>query len=188
MTAHGFELALGPTSEVKTVKKLMALAVATVGMATFASAQSDSMNNISLRGGVAWPTTADLNGTFIGAGVDFDFGKSFFGGKGTTYFSFDWLSKSTQGTRGNLFPIMLNQKFMLQYSEAEGSLPVYGFIGVGACIIDADPAATVLAGRVGLGAMLNTNFFLEGDFVMTGRARASHLLGNHVGLYLGYKF
>ncbi len=166
----------------------MALAAATVGLATFASAQSDSLNNISLRGGVAFPTTADLGGTFIGAGVDFDFGKSLFGGKGSTYLSFDWLSKSTQGTKGNLFPIMINQKFMLQNTETEGSMPVYGFIGAGACIIDASPAATVLAGRVGLGAMLNTNFFFEGAFVITGRARASHLLGNHVGLYLGYKF
>ncbi len=166
----------------------MALAAATVGLATFASAQSDSMNNISIRGGVAWPTTADLAGTFIGAGIDFDFGKSFFGGKGTTYFSFDWLSKSTQGTKGNLFPIMLNQKFMLQNNENEGSYPVYGFIGAGACIIDAAPAATVLAGRIGLGAQLNTNFFMEGAFVFTGRARNSHLLGNHVGLYVGYKF
>ena len=56
------------------MKKLMAIAVATVGFATFAAAQSDNMNNISIRGGVAWPTTADLNGTFIGAGIDFHAG------------------------------------------------------------------------------------------------------------------
>jgi len=170
------------------LKKIMALAAATVGLATFASAQSDSLNNISLRGGIAWPTTADLGGTFIGAGVDYDFGKSFFGGKGSTYLSFDWLAKSTRGTKGNLFPIFINQKFMLQNTEAEGSMPVYGFLGAGMCIIDADPAATVLAGRVGLGAMLNTNFFLESAFVFTGRTKGSQLLGNHVGLYLGYKF
>lgn len=171
-----------------TVKKLMALAAATVGLATFASAQSDSMNNISIRGGVAWPTSADLSGTLIGAGIDFDLGKSLFGGKGMTYFSLDWLSKSTRGTRGNMFPIFVNQRFMLQEAGNEGSYPLYGFIGAGATVIDFSPgAATVLAGRVGLGAQLNTNFFLEGTFVITGRTRGSNVIGNHIGLYLGYK-
>ncbi len=186
--AHGLEHLLGPTLEVKTVKKLTTLAAATVGLATIAAAQTDSLNNITIRGGIAFPTSADLGGTFIGAGIDFDFGKSLFGGKGSTYFSFDWLSKSTQGTRGNLFPIMLNQKFMLQDSEVETAMPLYAFVGAGLCVIDAAPAATVLAGRFGLGAVLNPNFSIEGAFVITGRARTSNIIGNHIGLYLGYKF
>lgn len=170
------------------MKKIIALAAATVGMATFAAAQdSSNMNNISLRGGIAFPTSNSFNGTLIGAGVDFDLGKSMFGGSGMTYLSFDWLSKNTQGTRGNLFPLMVNQRFILQESNDQGSMPFYGFLGVGACIIDVAPASTVLAGRFGLGTKLNENFFLEGAFVITGRTKTSNILGNHIGVYLGYK-
>lgn len=171
------------------MKKLIALAAATVGMATLAAAQSDAMNNMSIRAGIAFPTTGDLNGgTFFGAGLDFDFGKSWIGGKGTTYLSVDWLSKSTSGTRGNMFPIHLNQKFWLQEGTDEGAIPFYGFIGVGATVIDVAPASTVLSGRLGLGAQVNTNFSVEGVIVFTGRTRTSNILGNHVGLYVGYKF
>lgn len=171
------------------MKKLIALAAAVVGMATLSAAQDNNLNNISLRAGIAWPATADFSGTFIGAGLDYDFGKSWFGGSGTTFFSFDWLSKSTQGTRGNLFPIMINQKFWLQAGDVENSgPPIYGFIGGGLAIIDVSPASTVLAGRLGLGAQFNPNFFAEADFVITGRTRNTNVTGNHIGLYVGYKF
>lgn len=169
------------------MKKLIALAAATIGMATFATAQDNNLNNISLRAGVAWPTSSSFHGTFIGAGVDFDFGKSLIGNQGMTYFSFDWLSKNTQGTRGNLFPIMINQRFMLQEETEEGQMPFYGFLGVGMAIIDVAPASTVLAGRLGLGTRINENFFVEGTFVITGRTKSSHVLGNHIGIYVGYK-
>lgn len=171
------------------MKKLITLAIATVGMATMAAAQSDAMNNMTVRAGIAFPTTGDLNGgTFIGAGLDFDFGKSWFGGSGTTYFSIDWLSKSTSGTRGNLFPMHINQKFWLQQATEEGGMPFYGFIGVGATVIDFPPASTVLSGRFGIGTQVNEHFNVEGAIVFTGRTRSSNILGNHIGIYLGYKF
>lgn len=170
------------------MKKLIALAAASVGMATFAAAQSDAMNNISFRAGVAWPATGDFNGTFFGVGLDFDFGKSWIGGQGSTYFSFDWLSKSTQGTRGNFFPMHINQKFWLQNTTEEGQIPFYGFVGVGATILDVGPASTVLSGRLGLGAQINPQFSVEGVFVFTGRTRTSNVVGNHIGLYVGVKF
>lgn len=173
------------------VKKLVVLAAATVGFSAISMAQADlSAGSFSIRAGVAWPTTANLNGTFIGAGIDYDFGKSLFGGGmgSSTFFSFDWLSKSTSGRRGNIIPIMLNQRFSLATGESEGSLPLYGFIGVGAAILDFSPTSTQLAGRFGLGANLNTNVFFEGAFVLTGRGKGNNIQGNHIGVYLGYKF
>ncbi len=171
------------------MKKLIAIAAAAAGIATFAAAQNEAVGSFSVRAGVAWPTSSDLSGTFFGLGVDYDFGKSLLGGtNGSTYLSFDWITKSTNARRANLYPIMINQKFQLSTSKEEGSLPIYGFIGVGAAIIDFGQSSTQLAGRIGLGAKVSTNVFFESAFVITGRAKGTSIQGNHIGLWLGYKF
>ncbi len=173
------------------MKKLVAIAAASIGFSAISMAQADlAAGSFSLRAGIAWPTTSNLNGTFIGAGFDYDFGKSLFGGGmgSSTFFSFDWLSKSTSGRRGNIIPLMLNQRFSLSTGETEGSLPLYGFLGLGAAILDFSPTSTQLAGRFGIGANLNTNVFFESAFVLTGRAKTSGIQGNHIAVYVGYKF
>lgn len=174
------------------MKKLVVLAAATVGFSAISMAQAEiSAGTFSLRAGVAFPTTSNLNGTFIGAGFDYDFGKSLFGGSGvgsSTFFSFDWISKSTAGRRGSIIPFMLNQRFMLSSGETEGAIPFYGFIGVGAAILDFSPSSTQLAGRFGFGANVSKNVFFESAFVFTGRGKGNNVQGNHIGLYLGYKF
>lgn len=173
------------------MKKLVVLAAAMVGFSAISMAQSDlNTGTFSLRAGVAFPTTSNLNGTFIGGGLDYDFGKSLFGGGlgSTTFFSFDWVSKSTSGRRGNIIPFMLNQRFQLSNGEVEGQIPFYGFIGVGGAVLDFNPSSTQLAGRFGFGASFAKNVFFESAFVFTGRAKRSGIQGNHVGLYLGYKF
>ncbi len=173
------------------MKKLVLLAAASVGFSAISMAQDSlSEGSFAIRAGVAFPTTSNLNGTFIGGGLNYNFNKSLFGnGAGqSTFFSFDWISKSTSGRRGNIIPIMLNQRFSLSSGEAEGSMPLYGFIGAGAAILDFSPTSTQLAGRFGFGADLNTNLFFESAFVFTGRGKGNRIQGNHVGVYLGWKF
>lgn len=173
------------------MKKLVLIAAASVGFSALSIAQDTwSQGSFAIRAGVAFPTTANLNGTYLGLGVNFDFNRSLFGNAqgSSTFLSFDWLSKSSAGRRGNIIPIMLNQRFSLSTSETEGQIPLYGFIGVGAAILDFSPASTQLAGRFGFGANLNENMFLESAFVFTGRGKGNGIQGNHIGVYLGWKF
>lgn len=173
------------------VKKLVLLAAASVGFSAISMAQDTlSAGSFAIRAGVAFPTTANLNGTFLGFGLNYDFNKSLFGNAqgSSTFLSFDWLSKSTSGRRGNIIPIMLNQRFSLSSGVDDGQIPLYGFIGAGLAIIDFSPTSTQLAGRFGLGANLNENLFLESAFVITGRGKGNGIQGNHIGVYLGWKF
>ncbi|MEQ1932282.1 MAG: hypothetical protein ABL962_00185 [Fimbriimonadaceae bacterium] len=171
------------------MKKLAILAAAT-GVVGAASAQSVVETNISLRGGVQFPTSADLDGMMFGFGVDVSLNQSIsFLRSGTTYLSLDWMSKNFKFNRNYIVPVCINQRFKLNTSaETIGGTSTYAFFGIGAAIIDFGQSSTVLCARAGLGADFSPNVFGEITLMFTTRTKNTNVQGNHFGAYLGYKF
>jgi hypothetical protein len=96
------------------MKRLCILA-ASFGLAAMASAQAQDITptNIAIRAGVAYPLdngTRSITHTLIGAGMDYYFPVRYIRDS-DTFLSIDWLGKSGNGAKGNIFPIMLNQKW-----------------------------------------------------------------------------
>ena len=163
------------------------LIIAALGMSVLSYAQNfDQPTNIAVRLGYAYPidpTTRDLVRGFIGVGVDY-FPQLTLLKNAETSISFDWLGKSGSGAKGNVFPILLNQRF---YNNSEtGEKKSWFFFGAGVAVVDIVSTKTVWAARVGYGFMLGENLFGEIPFLYTdsaGSARATSL-----GFYLGYRF
>jgi hypothetical protein len=169
------------------LKKLAILAAA-AGFVAGAQAQTLE-TSISVRGGVQFPTTADLSGVFWGLGADVNLtGVSIFR-NATSYVSVDWISKNLKFNRNFIIPICLNQRFALNTTpETMVGPSTYAFFGVGAAIIDVGNASTQLCARAGLGADFSPSIYGEASIVFTGRAKNSGVQGNHLGLWLGYRF
>ena len=113
---------------------LIALALATTAI-SFAQNTDYTPTNLAFRLGFAYPlndTTRDLSKRFIGVGADYYFPTQFIRGS-QTYLSIDWLGKSGNGAKGNVFPIMLNQKFYGRNQE-EGRANSYGFFSGKTCV------------------------------------------------------
>lgn len=170
------------------MKKLAILAVA-AGVVAGAQAQTIE-TSISVRGGVQFPTTADLDGVFWGLGADINLnsGINIFRGA-QMYVSVDWISKNLKFNRNFVIPICLNARFPLNTATDTATGPnTYAFFGLGAAIIDIGNASTQLCGRAGLGADFSSNVYGEAALVLTGRAKTSGVQGNHIGVWLGYRF
>lgn len=161
---------------------------AAIGLAGVASAQTDyTPTNLSVRLGVGFPlddVTRDITKTLIGVGVDYDFTRPLIAG-GDTFLSIDWFGKSGSGAHGNIFPIMINQRFYSQPIDV-GNRRTYGFLGVGIAVLDVFNTKTVLAARGGVGVELGQNLFAEGTLYLS--APDQGVRANVVGLYVGYKF
>ncbi|MFY9235195.1 MAG: hypothetical protein WAO58_12140 [Fimbriimonadaceae bacterium] len=146
--------------------------------------------NLSFRAGGVFPiddNLADLGNSLFGLGIDYRIDKPFFEG-GETFFSLDWFSGTTTGRKGNVFPVMVNQKWYTRQSEdgSEGSRS-YFFLGAGAVFIDVAGSDTVIGLRGGVGVELGSAFFTEGTFFISDRARGD-VRATAAGVYLGYRF
>ncbi len=163
------------------------LIMATLGMAAIGySQQFDQPTNLAFRLGYVYPidsVTRDQVRNFIGVGVDY-FPNLTLLKNAETSISFDWLGKSGSGAKGNIFPILINQRF---YNNSEtGERKSWFFFGAGVAIVDVVSTKTVWAARVGYGFMLGENLFGEIPFLYSdsaGSARATSM-----GFYLGYRF
>lgn len=170
------------------MKRLCLIAVA-LGTAAISFAQNTDYTptNLAFRLGFAYPlndVTRDLAKRFIGVGADYYFRTQFIKGS-TTYLSIDWLGKSGNGAKGNVFPIMFNQKFYGSRQE-EGKTNSYGFFGIGVAVVDITSTKTVVAGRIGFGLDIGPNIFAEAAFTITDNASGAK--GDNVGLWIGYHF
>ena len=164
------------------------LILAALGMsAAGCYAQSyDQPTNVAFRLGYAYPVdsvTRDRVRGFIGVGIDY-FPNLTLLRNAETSISLDWLGKSGSGAKGNIFPILLNQRF---YNDSpSGERKSWFFFGAGVAIVDVVSTKTVLAARVGYGFMLGENIFGEIPFLYSdsaGGARATS-----IGAYVGYRF
>ncbi len=164
------------------------LIAAALASATVASAQIEAPTNVSLRIGFAYPlddTTRDVVRNFIGVGFDYYFDRSLLPG-GETTLSVDWLGKSSSGSKGNVFPILLNQRF---YGPSRGEDEFsrnYFFAGAGIAVVDVTDSKTVLAARVGVGREFSEKLF--GEITLVHSDNANGARASNIGFHFGYRF
>ncbi len=170
------------------MKRLWILA-AVVGFAAVAPAQKLDYkpSNISVRVNVAYPlddATRNLTKTLIGVGIDYEFLTQFLKGS-TTFLSIDWYGKSGNGAKGNIFPLLINQKF---YSNqgVDGKGRTYLFGGLGLVFLDITSSKTTIAAQAGFGYEFGPNIFSEFKLLISDSANGSK--ANLVGVSLGYRF
>ena len=92
---------------------------------------------------------------------------------------------SENGDKGNMFPIILNQRWYTG-GDYESANRTYFFVGAGVAIIDVVNTNTVIAGRTGLGAEFGEHIFGEVTLVYSDASAGAR--ASSVGLYLGYRF
>ena len=147
--------------------------------------------NLSFRIGAAWPLDDNLSNVsdvLFAAGADWRLDRSFFP-NGETYFSLDWFGRSgSQGTKGNVFPVCINQKWWTGDPGIDtGGRRAYIFAGVGAFFIDVTTSDTVIGVRGGLGVELGPYFFTEVAGYTSDKGNGN-VRGTAVAAYLGYRF
>lgn len=168
--------------------KFLALAAAVSAVApAFAQLEDTYPSGVGIRAGYAYPLDDGVRDRWrhlIGVGVDYTLPRSLLPG-GETYVTVDWLGGSGSGANGNLFPVMLNQRFRPQGRDG---LPgkTYGFIGAGVVFIDFNGSGSTIAGRGGIGVDLGENIFSEVAVVLSDAVRRTR--ANSVGIYVGYRF
>lgn len=178
------------------MKKALMLAAA-ASMGAVASAQfgnetggEGTAYNLRARLGIYLPFDDGLrqvSNTFFGLGIDYTLERSLIPGS-QTFLSFDWLTKSSRADRGNVFPIMLNQRFYLGEADDVATSRTYAFVGLGVGVIDVNPSSTRFGVRGGLGIEFNQNIFGEATLLISDRARNGGPAATGIGVYLGYRF
>lgn len=171
------------------MKSLLVLA-ALGGLAAASSAQSlESPTNIAFRLGIAFPfdeRTRDATGNLLDVGADFFLNRSLIKGERTeTFFSVDWLSKSGNGSKGNMFPILVNQRWYSPQTMGDENR-TYFHAGLGVALMDIGHSETVLAGRFGGGMEFSRHLFGEANFLVTGDADGYR--GTSIAFQVGYRF
>ena len=176
---------------------ILAAALACTALSSVANAQIYGENDtgegtpygLRARFGVVFPlddALRNVSGTFLGLGIDYTFEKSFIPGS-QTFLSIDWLFKSSRADRGNLFPIMVNQRFYLGQDQEYGRRS-YAFLGLGAVIIDVRPSSTRFGVRGGFGVELSEVLFGEASILISDKARNGGPSATSIGAYIGYRF
>ena len=143
--------------------------------------------NLSFRAGFVYSLdnfTRNITGNLIGVGVEFYLDRSLMAG-GETTISLDWMGKGMNGDQGNMFPIMINQRWYTG-GDYESANRTYYYIGAGVAIIDIISTNTVPAARFGVGSEFGEHIFAE--FTPVYRDSSSGARASSVGLYLGYRF
>lgn len=144
--------------------------------------------NTALRVGFGYAfdeSTRDVTGNLAAAGLDYFLDRPWMA-RGDTFLSFDWLGGSITGGRGNIYPIMVNQRFSSAATLYSDEKAPYFQLGVGIVIVDVSKSDMLLGFRGGLGTYLTENLFVEGNAVLTQSSQGNS--GNLVGVYLGYRF
>lgn len=173
-------------------KVFMAAAVAAVfGFSAMAHAQyNDTLGdvtptNLSVRVGGQFgldTTMRNISNFWFGAGADINLPNYIPGTK--MYVSLDWLTHTTNGGHGNVFPVCLD--FRVPLDKQVKGYHTYAFAGVGAFFDDIYSSETVLGVRGGIGADLGPNIFAEATLYLSAGDHSYHT--NAVGVYLGYRF
>lgn len=165
------------------------LVIAAFAMSAFASAQDGfgTPVNLSFRAGFVYSldnVTRDLTGNMIGVGFEFYLDRSLMEG-GETTLSVDWMGKGLNGDKGNMFPMMLNQRWYTS-GDYESANRAYYYIGVGVAIIDVISTNTVAAARFGIGSEFGEHMY--GEMTLVYSDASSGARATSVGVYLGYRF
>ena len=169
--------------------KILGITAMALGLAVISNAQPRedvTPTNLGFRVGVAYPlndATRDLTKTLIGAGADMYLTTQWLKGS-ETFVSFDWLGKSGNGAKGNIFPLILNQRWYAKNTVA--GKRTYFHVGFGIAFVDITKSRTTLAARGGFGLELGPNISTEINFLLSDNANGAK--ADSIGIYLGYRF
>lgn len=163
--------------------------IAAIAMSAFATAQDGfgTPVNLSFRAGFVYSIdnfTRNITGNLIGFGTEFYLDRSLVSG-GETTLSLDWMGKGLNGDKGNMFPIMLNQRWYVS-GNYENANRTYYYIGAGVAVIDIISTNTVAAARFGIGSEFGEHIF--GELTLVYSDSSSGARASSVGVYLGYRF
>jgi hypothetical protein len=171
----------------------MAAIGAVLGVSGLAAAQTPDYtpHNFSFRVGANFPlddNLRDLGNALFALGADYRIDRPFWPG-GETFFSLDWFGKSTTGSKGNVFPLMVNHKWFggTGIQAPEEGRRSYFFAGLGAVFIDVGSSDTVLGARGGIGVELGPSFFAEGTLYLSDKS-STNVRATSVAIWLGYRF
>lgn len=166
------------------------LVIAAIVMSAFASAQGGGFGtpvNLAFRAGFVYSLddfTRSVTGDMIGVGAEFYLERSLFEG-GETTFSADWMGRGANGDKGNMFTLMLNQRFYTG-GDYQSANRTYFYVGAGMAIIDVVSTNTVPAVRFGLGSEFGEHVYGEATLVYSDSSTGAR--ATSVGVYLGYRF
>jgi len=172
--------------------KRLLFAAAAAAFATVGFAQTmEAPTHVAFRLGGAYPLDSDVRQnvkSFIGVGLDVFLAKSVLPGRNTeSTVSVDWLGKSSSGSKGNVFPILLTQRwYMGTNAGVEDANRSYYFGGLGLAIVDLNSTKTVFAMKGGVGYELNRHMFAELSAMYTEPANT--LRASNIAVHLGYRF
>jgi hypothetical protein len=168
-----------------------ALGICGGAMAQNSGQRSDvTPSGITFRGGIVFPLDEELrelSDVFFGLGADYLFPTQLIRGS-ETFASIDWWARGTNGRKGNVFPVALNQRFKLGPGLYNREFSNYFFVGAGAAIIDVGGSATKFMLRGGFGTELGPNIIAEGVLTLSDEHKASGIHANSIGVYFGYRF
>ncbi len=160
-------------------------ALGTVANAQYASSLSDtSLSDISLRVGASLPIDSKLNdrfNTFAGIGIDYHLKTSLVSGS-ASFLSADWTTGDSK-FKSNAIALMINQRWALGGMQNKAT---YGYLGLGAVIVDAGVSKTVVGIRGGVGIEMSKNVF--GELTAVFSDKVGNARYNVLGAYIGYRF
>ncbi len=164
--------------------------LATAAMASLSFAQPTvggiDATGLRLRLGAVYPlegATRKITGNMLAIGLDFPVRS--LAKTGEAYLSADWYGKSGSGAKGNIFPVLYNQRINVD-KDPEATQRTYIMVGAGIAHIDVKKAKTAYAMRFALGKELSDTVFAEGGLLWT--TDGGGVKGNAFGFFLGYRF
>lgn len=170
------------------MKRFLAIcgATAVIAAAAIPASAQNALNEgqFSARIGLFLPFESALRNPadiWFAAGGDYELNRGLFP-NAATVFSVDWYSQNG-GARGNVFPLIISQRFYSQGVERR----TYFQVGLGAAIIDQNNSDTVFALRGGVGMDFNDRFFWEANFLWTGDPSGGTSATGAAG-FLGVRF
>jgi hypothetical protein len=170
------------------MKRLFVLAAFATSALASAQGGFGTPVNLAFRLGFVYPLdefTRDATGNLIGVGADYFLDRSLLQGAGESTISFDWMGRGMNGAKGNMFPIMINQRWY-RSGDYQSANRRYYFLGAGIAIIDVVNTNTVFAARAGVGMELGEHIFGEATFVWSDASAGAR--ATSLGAYIGYRF
>ncbi len=170
------------------MKRLTAVALA-ASFAGCALAQSDfDLSNIGLRLGFVYPFdsgTRNITRNMLGVGIDIANSTTLFK-NGESHISIDWYTKSTNGSKGSIIPLMFNQRFFGSQTSAEDSYRFYWTLGVGASLVDVTTSKIVPTGKAGIGTNFGERAYFEANWLFSSDANGAR--ADSIGFFVGIRF
>lgn len=165
-----------------------ALVLGAVSATSFAQTREfdPTPSGIGFRIGIAIPSDSalrDIDDTWTSLGVDYNIENSILR-TGNSFISLDYFSKNLSGTGGQVWNLMLGNRFFP--NTTAGGYNLYFLAGLGTVVLDGDDREFKFGGIIGAGLELGPALFMEGRYSVS--EKVDGINPGMLGIYLGYRF